>query len=360
MSDLKELAVKEAKRLEQKFGHKAGAIGSTAEKLDVIPTGILALDYALGTGGWPRGQVVEVFGPPDIGKSSVLGFSAIRNAQARGMLCGIVAMEPNFDPQWAYKNGVEPETVVIGRPNNGEEAFAMLHDWVRGDSPVDFILFDSIGAVLKQIEIGDEKKEGKPNQGGQSNLITWGIKAALMPVWKNRKSVMLLNQVRDNMKSPIPGQVESPGGWALKHSATMRVQLKPAGGAIEKGSGENKVMIGQKLVAVVQRNKMNEGSRRRAEFYFYQMNTEDHPLGIDMPEDVRNTAIRTQVIKRAGGYYSHPSFPGEKHQIQSKESVDEFLLENPDAVETIRNDVIHAMLVKEAEARKDNDSEAGD
>jgi RecA/RadA recombinase len=101
---VKERLQKEAARLNSKYGLKTGALGSESFHLNVVPTGILSLDYALGTGGWPLGFVVEVFGPPDIGKSSVVGFSAIKSAQAMGKTCGIIAVEPQFDKEWAVKN----------------------------------------------------------------------------------------------------------------------------------------------------------------------------------------------------------------------------------------------------------------
>ena len=113
-----EKAAAEAARLEKKFGHKTGAIGSATFNMKVVPTGSLALDYALGIGGWPLGHPVEVFGAPDIGKSSVIGFSAIRSAQSLGLLCGMIALEPGFDKDWAIKNCIDPDGLVIARPDN--------------------------------------------------------------------------------------------------------------------------------------------------------------------------------------------------------------------------------------------------
>lgn len=348
MSDLKKRAEQEAARLERKYGLKAGATGAEKFKLNVVPTGSLALDYALGTGGWPLGHPVEVFGPPDIGKSSVIGFNAIRNAQAMGLLCGIVALEPGFDGDWATKNGVNPESVIIARPDNGEEAFEMMYDWVVDDI-VDFIVFDSIGAVITKGELDQDKMKSKV--GGQSKLITDGVKRILVPAWKNNKGVILLNQVRDQMNSPIPGQVESPGGHALKHTSAIRVQLKQAGPAFKaKVEGED-VVIGRTLVAIIKRNKLSEGSNKRAEFDFYQMETEDNPVGIDWGKDVIATAIRTRVIAKAGAWFRHPTFPGEKHQIQSKASVEDYLLGNEPALKQIREDVLAVMLAKQQEVK---------
>lgn len=334
--------------MERKYGNKAAALGSAPYKLNVVPTGILALDYALGTGGWPLGHPVEIFGAPDIGKSSVLGLSALRNAQAMDLTCGIVALEPSFDKEWAIKNGVDPEWLIIGRPDDGQAAFEMLYDWVTDDL-VDFILFDSIGALLRPSETEDK---GKPSQGGQSNLITWGVKRILMPAWKNNKGVIFLNQVRDDMNARMPGMVESPGGWALKHSAAVRVHLKQGKNKETEsvGTGDEKedIIIGRQLVASIKRNKLSEGTNRKATFWYFQKETEGSPVGLDSASDVLGTALRTGVIKKQG-WYHYPAFPEDKkgeHKIQSKEKVAEFLDENPEVVAQIREEVLAVMLKK--------------
>jgi recombination protein RecA len=337
----KSKAAAEAARLEQKFGHKTGSIGSAEFKLNVVPTGSLALDYALGTGGWPLGYPCEVFGAPDIGKSSVIGLSAIRNAQAMGLLCGIVALEPGFDKAWAIKNGVDPEGVIVARPDNGEDAFEILHDWCQGDI-VDFILFDSIGAVVSEI---DRKEGAKSRVGGQAKLITDGVKKILTPTWRNNKGLIFLNQQRDDMKAKIPGLVESPGGHALHHSASIRVHLKSKDAPIKvKIEGED-VVVGRTLVAVIKRNKLSEGTGKRAEFDYYSADSDESVVGIDAPKDIVATAIRTSVIEKAGAYYRHPSFPGEKHQFQGKDPVYDYLTDDSSAksVATIRNEVLDKM-----------------
>lgn len=331
----------EVKRLERKFGHKAAALGSTDFQFDAVPTGSLALDYALGTGGWPLGHPVEVFGQPDIGKSSVIGFSAIRNAQQMGKFCAIIAVEPGFDKEWAVKNGVDPDRLIVVRPNDGEEAFNMLYDFVSNDV-IDFVVFDSIGAILRPSEVGADTK---PSQGGAAVLIAHGIKNILQPTWKNRKGVIFLNQVRDNMRSPIPGSVESPGGWAVKHAADIRVHLKADGmGYKQKVNGED-VVVGRPLVALIKRNKLSEGSEKRAKFDYYQMETEDHKIGIDRPKDVRQVAVRTQVFSKSGGWHYYDDFPDGK--LNGEASVDAWLKENPDECEKIRGAVLTAMLKKQ-------------
>lgn len=347
-------AAAEAARLENKFGHKTGAIGSATFDMKVVPTGSLALDYALGIGGWPMGHPVEVFGAPDIGKSSVIGLNAIKNAQAMGLLCGIVALEPNFDKAWAIKAGVDPDGLVIARPDHGEDAFEILHDWSSGDV-VDFTVFDSIGAITA----AGEHEEGAKNKAfGQSGLITGGVKKILTLTWKHNKGLIFLNQQRQDNKSRIPGLYESPGGEAVKHSAAIRVHLKSTGSPFKAKVADEEIIVGRTLVANIKRNKLAEGTGKRAEFDYYQADSENTKVGIDVPKDVVSTAIRTRVIGKAGAYYRHETFPGDKHQFQGKDAMYDWLLDNDEAINKIRSEVLRVMDKKvqeheEKESAKD-------
>lgn len=346
----------EAERLEKKFGHKTGAVGTDDYQLSVVPTGSLALDYALGTGGWPRGHPVEVFGAPDIGKSSVIGFNAIHNAQGLGLLCGIIALEPGFDAEWAYKNGVDPELVIIARPDNGEIAFQILFEWVKGDI-VDFTLFDSIGAIVSEIE---QEDGAKSRVGGQSKLITDGVKRILTPTWKHNKGVIFLNQQRDDMNARVPGMKTSPGGNAVHHSAAVRVHLKQSGAPFKATINSEEYVVGRTMVASIERNKLSEGSKRRAEFDFYQAETDTNPVGIDQGKDIVNTAMRVRVIQKAGAYYRHPGFPADKngtHQLQGKESVYDYLSEHDSVVDTIRKEVIEKMMEQNAKEKAESEAD---
>jgi recombination protein RecA len=331
-----------AAKFEKKFGYRAGSTGDQEWPLDVIPTGSLSLDYALGIGGWPMGHPIEIFGPPDIGKSSVIGLNAIASAQKAGKFCAIVAVEPGFDPAWAEKHGVNVEDLLIARPDNGQDAFNMLSEIVSGGA--DFVLFDSIGALLRESEA---EIDGKPSQGGRSNLVTWGVHNILQKSWKNNVCVMFINQVRDKMNARMPGVLDSPGGHALKHVSAIRVQLKIASGGLytEKVNGEE-METGHRLKAVIVRNKLSEGSRRVAEFDYYKKETEDHSVGIDKAGDIIDVAIRTGCITPAGAWLRHPSFPGETNQIQGRANAGQFLIDNPKVQEKIRKEVLEAMIAE--------------
>jgi recombination protein RecA len=327
-------AEEKALAIEKKYGHQAGATGRFTRPGGVIPTGILALDYALGTGGWPYGTMVEVFGPPDIGKSSIMGLNAMKSVQKQGKLPAIVALEPGFDPRWAEKNGVDIDNLVIGWPDNGEQAFNLLYDFVIDDD-IDFVLFDSIGALLRPSEA---EAKGKPSQGGQSALITWGIKRVQMPVWKRNKSIMLLNQVRDDMNSHISGLLDSPGGHALKHACDIRIQLRPGKDRFTVKEDGVDVMAGRQIVAVVRRTKKDEGTNKRAVFDYFSMETDEYPFGVDVVQDVINTGKRTGVIGGGGAWLYHKSFPDGK--LQGKAALAEFLAQKPEAVDKIRKEIV--------------------
>lgn len=337
---------REAERLTKKYGNKAGDTGASDYDLGVTSTGVLALDFATGIGGWPEGHPVMVFGPPDIGKSSSLGLAAVREAQKAGKLCGIIALEPSFDKVWAAKHGVIPELVVIARPNTGEEAFEILIEWVNDDI-IDFILFDSLGAIVGE---GERKEDAKAKVGGSSKIITEGTKRILMPCWKNRKTVLFLNQIRDDIKSRIPGMVKPPGGHGQEHISSIIIQLKPGKDQYKKVIDGEEVLIGRTVVAVIKRNKLAQGTNQRAQFDFYQKEVEGFPFGIDTAADVIATGMTTGVIRLDGSWYKHEAFPGGK--AQGKGGVAELIKAEPKLVDVVRKGVLMKMFEVQAAARR--------
>lgn len=325
-----------AASFEKSFGQGAARRGGLQKALKAIPTGSLALDYELGTGGWPLGYLIGVFGPRDIGKSSMVGLNAVKNAQAMGLNAAWIAFEP-FSEEWAVKNGVNIDDLLIVYPTTGEEAFAMLHK-ITKSGLVDLVIFDSIGSVLSEGEMDDD---GKPRVGGQAGLITWGVKATAPVAYRNDVCVILLNQVRHSMSAGTRGVVyKQPGGEALEHSEAIIVQLKRGQNRYTIKQAGTDVQIGQEVVCHIQRNKCNEGSGQKAIFDYFFKETEDYPFGIDTFNDVINTAKRTGVIKLAGSYFTLPD--GTKFQGLPK--VVEYLDNNPDAFAQVRELVLAAML----------------
>lgn len=330
----------------RKYGDKAAFVGNTQFNIDVVPTGILALDYALGIGGWPRGHCVEVFGAPNIGKTSVLGYSAIAEAQKLGLQCGIINVEPRYDAKWFARRGGDPDNLVVQYPDSGDEAFHMLKEWTMDpDVPFDYILFDSIGALVTESDLAPEAKS---RVGGQSKMITDGVKRILMSAWKNNVGIMFINQQRDDQNARISGLVDSPGGWAIKHSAMYRIHLKPGKERYMTKVDSDNVMVGRELVANIKKSAAGESLGNNARFDFYHREIEGFPFGVDITQDVINTGIKTKVIEQAGSYYRYPAFP--KGQLQGKAGVEKFIDENPAIVADIRDDIMDVMDKKRSEA----------
>ena len=313
---------------------------------NVVPTPSLALNYTLGVGGFPRDAGVEVFGPPEIGKTSALGYGTLANAQKMGLICGIIAVEPEFVPEWAQDNGVDLSTVIIGYPDNGEEAFEMLRDWVYG-GVIQYVLFDSIGALSSESE---NTTDGNKKAFGQAGLITWGVKRVMPRAKKNGVGILFINQQRDDNKSRIAGLVESPGGWALKHAMLIRIHLKPGKDRwVVKIDGEDKI-VGQQLVAKVKKNKAAEGNGNTARFNYFNTHTDEYPFGVDEIEDILATAKRAGVIEGAGAWLRHDLFPDGK--LNGKAAASTFFAEHPDVTETIRKQVLEVALRDQENARR--------
>lgn len=322
--------------LNKSLGAGSAALASETKPKEYLSSGCLSLDLALG-GGWPKGHLSGVFGPRDIGKSTIVGMSAVREAQKQGIPCAWIAVEPGFDPEWARKHGVDPEDLFIVRPNNGEQAFEALYQIVMYDDPqFGLIIFDSVGALLAETEIsGKTGNDGKMKAGGQAGLITWGTKRVVMPVNKNGQVVIMLNQVRDNMASSMGG-FKQPGGHAIEHSEEVILQLK-AGPDRYWNPKDKDEQVGQQIVAIVLRNKSNEGSRQRAVFDFYNKDTDLAPIGIDVVGDVINTGQRSGVIERAGAYYK---VNGE--QVMGKKGLAE-LFKDAKVLAKVKADIVEAV-----------------
>ncbi len=333
----------------QKYGEKSAYVGNVQHKLDVVPTGIMALDYGLGIGGWPRGHCVEVFGAPNIGKTSIIGYSAVAQAQMLGLQVGIICIEPRFDSLWAARNGIDVDNLVVMYPDTGEDAFEILRDWTSDpDAPFDYVLFDSIGALSTERDL---KPEAAIQFGGQSKLITEGVKRMLMSAWKNNVGTMFINQQRDDVDSHISGLVDSPGGWAIKHAAMYRVHLRNGKERYTAMVDGDKRVVGRELIANIKKSAAGDSLGAQPRFDWYYQEVEGMPFGLDLASDVLNTGLKTKVIS-GSGWYKHPTFP--KGQLQGKPAIAKFLKENPEAVEPIRQDVLKVMHRKreEQEARQ--------
>lgn len=327
-------------RIEGSYGLRSAQLGRRAKvRGNVIPTGSLALDYMLGIGGYARGHAVEVFGPTTIGKTSIFGFGAIRGAESLGLVTAVVAVEPRWDWEWAERHGVNPDTTVVLYPDHLEDAFEMLRDIVYGNE-ADFILFDSLGGGTSDKAIQSDKGT---QAYGNAALITSGVARVVPRCFKDNITIMYINQVRDK-SAPTGTWYDSPGGNLLKHAMMTRIQVKPGtkkyNTNMDTGDGRESVMAGRDINAFIKKHNAAEAMGRTAKFRFFHVETDEYPFGIDGPKDVLNTAKMVGVIE-GSGWLMHSTFPGGK--LHGKDKAEEFLKANPDAVATIRSEVLEVM-----------------
>ncbi len=349
--DRKKRAAKLAEEGIKKYGHLSAMTGKNNIKTSYYSSGSPTLDYMLGTGGFPDNGIVEVFGPPSIGKTTIYGYGVMRSVQEAGGLTAIIATEPNVDEEWMEKHGVNPDYNVIYRPESAESAFNILQDLVTTRA-VDYIVLDSLGGSSSQKEQDSEK----PQAYGNSALNTWGIGITLMEAWKQKVGIMLINQVRDDTKSRIPGMVNSPGGWSIKHAVSIRLQVKPGKErfmvrvpSAETGKATEELVVGREVRTIIVKNKCAQELGKQAVFNFYHIETEEYPFGFDRVSDLFNVAKVSGVIT-GSGWLNHEVFPSGK--IQGAPSAIKYLTENPKAYETIQTEVGKVMQAREEEKSK--------
>jgi recombination protein RecA len=330
-----------------KWGDKAISLGNQRYVQNVVPSPSLMLDYKMGIGGLPYGYAVEVFGANSLGKTSAIAYPTIANVQKQGKLPALIAAEPAFDLDWATKLGVDPELLMIYRPDNADEAFEMLHDAVY-EGLVDYIVFDSIGALAAASEA---QEDGKKKAFGISGIVTSGLNAIMPRLWKNNQGLLLLNQQRQDTKSKsTPGMMnyESPGGEALHHNCAIRIQLKPGKVRYTATIEGEEVLCGRELVCQFKKNKLASNSRAgRFDFYYVSDEKFDGKLGVDRIEDVGRTGKVTGVIE-GSAWLTHRTFPDGK--LHGKPALAKFLHEHPEAYDAIREDIIKKMQTEQLAA----------
>jgi recombination protein RecA len=314
--------------LKKKFGE--GAIMKLKEvkpaKVEVIPTGSIALDIALGVGGWPRGRIIEIFGPEASGKTT-LALHALCETQKKGGIGAFVDVEHALDPDYAKKIGVNIEELLISQPESGEQALQIVETLVKSGE-VDTIVVDSVAALAPKAEIMGEI--GETQIGLQARLMSSALRKLSSVVSKTNSIIIFLNQIR--MKIGSYGKPETtPGGLALKFYASVRVELKKIG-QIKKGEE----IVGNKISAKVVKNKV-AAPFKSAEFNIY------YNEGISYYVDLINTGLKYGVIKKAGSWLQYENLK----LGQGIEEGKKFLKEHEDTAQKIKEEIFKKAFSEE-------------
>ena len=256
--------------------------------VDVIPTGALSLDMALGVGGVPRGRIIEIFGPESSGKTT-LALHVVAEAQKKGGICAFVDAEHALDPDYSKRIGVQVEDLLISQPDTGEQALEIIESLVRSGK-VDVIVVDSVAALTPKAEI--EGDMGQQHIGLQARLMSHALRKLTAIVAKSNTIVIFLNQIRMKIGIMFGNPETTPGGNALKFYSSVRIDLRRLA-QIKKGED----IIGNRVKAKVVKNKVAPPFRI-AEFDIL------YNEGISYKGDLLGLGEKYEVMKKAGASYS--------------------------------------------------------
>jgi recombination protein RecA len=300
-------------QIEKQFGK--GSImkmgdGSVIEDLQVVSTGSLGLDVALGVGGLPRGRVVEIYGPESSGKTT-LTLHVVAEAQKLGGTCAFIDAEHALDPAYAQKLGVDVSELLISQPDTGEQALEIADMLVRS-SAVDVIVIDSVAALTPKAEI--EGEMGDSHMGLQARLMSQALRKLTANIKRTNTLVIFINQIRMKIGVMFGNPETTTGGNALKFYASVRLDIRRIG-AIKKADE----IIGSETRVKVVKNKVSPPFKE-AEFDIL------YGEGISRLGEIIELGVTHKLIEKSGAWYS---YQGEKIG-QGKDNAREFLREHPD------------------------------
>ncbi len=311
-------------QIEKSFGEGAIMPLGAAHKLhiDGVPTGSLSLDMALGGQGLPRGRIIEIFGPESSGKTT-LALHVCAEAQKTDGIAAIIDAEHAFDPSWAKKLGVELDTLLVSQPSSGEEAMQICEMLVKSNA-VDVIVIDSVAALIPRAEL--EGEIGDSHVGLQARLMSQSMRKLTGVIAKSKCVVIFINQIREKIGVMFGSPETTPGGRALKFYCSCRIDVRRIG-ALKEGEEQ----VGQRVRAKIVKNKVAPPFRV-AEFDMM------HSNGISFEGDLLDLGTTHKVLNRSGAWYKY----GETYLGQGKEKARNFLIENPEITEEIKQGVLAA------------------
>ena len=308
-------------KIEKDFGKGSIMRMSSAEVADVqvIPTGSITLDMALGVGGYPKGRVIEIYGPESSGKTT-LAIHAIAEAQKAGGIAAFIDAEHAFDSSYAQQLGVDVDNLLISQPDNGEQALEIADSLIRS-SAIDIIVIDSVAALTPKAEIEGEMGDAK--MGLQARLMSQALRKLTSSISKTKTVCIFINQLRMKIGVMYGNPETTTGGNALKFYASVRIDIRRTE-AIKNGSE----VIGNRTRAKIVKNKCAPPFK---EAYFDIMYGE----GISKWGEMVDLAVQLELINKSGSWFSI----GDERIGQGRDSAKQYLIDHPDVADRIEQEI---------------------
>lgn len=323
MADSRELALEEAlKKIEKEFGKGSiMRLGDEADrKIEVISSGSIALDKALGVGGYPKGRIIEIYGPESSGKTT-FALHAIANAQKNGGFAAFIDAEHALDPVYAKALGVDIENLILSQPDNGEQALDIAEALIKSGS-VDIIVVDSVAALVPEAELNGDM--GDSHVGLHARLMSQAMRKLAGIINKTNCVAIFINQIREKVGIMFGNPETTTGGRALKFYASVRLDIRK-GEAIKDGTN----ILGNRTNVKVVKNKVAPPFKTAEVEIIYGQ-------GISRLGEVVDLAVKYEIINKSGAWFS---YNGTKI-AQGRENTKEYLKNNPEILKEIEEKVI--------------------
>ena len=296
------------------------------EAVEVIPTGSIGLDAALGVGGYPKGRIIEIYGPESSGKTT-LAIHAIAEAQKAGGIAAIIDAEHAFDRFYAAKLGVDIDNLLISQPDNGEQALEISDQLIRS-SAIDIIVIDSVAALTPKAEIEGDMGDNKV--GLQARLMSQALRKLTSTINKTNTTCIFINQLREKIGVMFGNPETTTGGNALKFYASVRLDIRPST-AIK--DGEN--VLGKQTKVKVVKNKVAPPFRK-AEFDIM------FGEGISRAGEIIDLGVTYGIIKKSGSWFSY----NDSKLGQGRDACKQIIQDNPELAEELEALIMQAMKEK--------------
>lgn len=296
------------------------------EEIEVIPTGSIGLNSALGVGGYPRGRIIEIYGPESSGKTT-LAIHAIAEAQKAGGIAAFIDAEHAFDRFYAAKLGVDVDNLLISQPDNGEQALEIAEQLIRS-SAIDIIVVDSVAALTPKAEIEGDMGDNKV--GLQARLMSQALRKLTAAVSKTRTCCIFINQLREKIGVMFGNPETTTGGNALKFYASVRLDIRPSQ-TIKNGDE----VLGKQTKVKVVKNKVAPPFRR-AEFDIM------FGEGISLSGEILDLGVSLNIIKKSGSWFSY----NDTKLAQGRDAAKQVIADNPELAEELEALISEALKNK--------------